>query len=93
MITTQERAEIIEWLSHLDVPALTGKSAVELRDASYLAWARSANAWSQSLGAGGTYTMRAVAWYQHVYKPGSTEGRPAVILLAIREHLQEATTS
>lgn len=34
---------------------------------------------------GGTWTMACVYWYQHIYKPGSSEWRPAIIMAAVLE--------
>lgn len=89
------RKEIIEWLRYLDVPALSGKTAQDMWEASYPTWGRLANAWMHRLGTGGTYTLRAIVWYQHVHKPGSTDSRPKIVLAAICEHLdtQEQSAS
>lgn len=83
MYSHPRRQEIIAWLGRLDVYALTGKTHRELFDASYSTWARNGRAWERRLAAGGTYTLRAIMWYQHVYKPGSTDSRPGIILGAI----------
>ena len=81
------RADIVDWLRTLDVPALTGKTAQDVWEHSYPTWNRTATAWDMTLCTGGTYTLRAIAWYQHVRRPGSTDSRPAVILPAICEAL------
>lgn len=82
------RQEIIEWLGRLrNLTELTGKTEAELRNHSYPTWGRVGRAWDHQLGTGGTYTMRAIVWYQHIHKPGSTDSRPAVVLKAIAEHL------
>lgn len=81
------RSTIIEWLGTVDVAALTGKTRRVLWEWSYPTWARNAAAWDRQLGTGGTYTMRAIMWYQHVYKPGSTDSRPGIILNAISKTL------
>ena len=81
------RAEIIEWLRTLDVPALSGRTSRELWEASYRTWDRNSVAWDRRLATGGTYTLRAIEWYQHVRRPGSTDSRPGVILSAICDHI------
>ena len=77
------REEIIDWLRMADVPHLTGWAWQRLWEASYPTWNRSATAWDRQLATGGTYTLRAIMWYQHVHRPGSTDSRPGVILDAI----------
>lgn len=84
------REDIIAWLRTLDVEQLTGKPWRLLFDASYSTWSRNATAWKRRLGAGGTYTLRAIIWYQHVARPGSTDSRPGVILAAIAAELAAA---
>ena len=84
-----QRAEIIEWLRTLDVYALTGKTHRELFDTSYPTWSRNARAWDRRLATGGTYTLRAIMWYQHVWRTGSTDSRPGVILDAITEAMRQ----
>lgn len=80
-------AEIVEWLRTLDVPALTGKTPQQVWEDSYQTWARNGRAWDRRLAAGGTYTLRAICWYQQVHRPGSTDSRPGPILAAICDHL------
>ncbi len=82
-LTPEKRIAVIEWLGRLDVYAITGKTHRELFDTSYPTWIRNATAWDRQLCTGGTYTLRAIMWYQHIYKPGSTDSRPGVILEAI----------
>lgn len=53
---------------------------------SYPSWGNGAGAWDYLLGLGGTDTMTALIWYQHVHRPGSKEWRPSII---IRAMLQE----
>ena len=83
------RLEIIEWLSTLreDVPLEQQKREYEH---SYQTWARNGRAWDRCLATGGVYTMRAIRWYQHVHRPGSTDSRPGIILDAICRHLDSA---
>ena len=85
------RAEITEWLSALDIMGLTSKPWSELFEASYSTWSRNAWAWDRRLATGGTYTLRAIMWYQHVARPGSTDSRPGIILTAICAHLDALT--
>lgn len=58
----------------------------EMYWASYTDWSRGealeGNRWSRS-GFGGTYTMMALMWFQHHYRPGTTVYRPSVILRAL----------
>jgi len=53
---------------------------------SYQSWARGGNGWNR-YSIGGTYINGALAWYQHIHKPGCKEWRPKVIMTAL---LQEA---
>ena len=87
------REEIVEWLRRLDVVAASGKTWRELFDTSYSTWARNGRAWDRRLGTGGTYTLRAIIWYQHVYRPGSTDSRPGIILPAIVETMRAETVT
>ena len=49
---------------------------------SYQSWARGGNGWNR-YSLGGTYINGALAWYQHVHKPGCHEWRPPVIMRAV----------
>ena len=49
---------------------------------SYRSWAHGGDAWNQ-YGIGGTDITTALVWYQHHYKPGSREWRPAIIMRAV----------
>jgi hypothetical protein len=82
--------EIIEWLETQDkIPEVEGMTAKEVWGSAYQTWAKNGTAWKKQLGAGGTYTMRALLWYQHVRKPGSTDSRPGIILNAIAEQIDK----
>jgi len=49
---------------------------------SYQSWARGGRAWNR-LEQGGTHIMAALCWYQHIFKPGSHEWRPSIIIRAL----------
>lgn len=52
----------------------------EQHSQSYQSWARGGRrAWG-ALHQGGTGQLATLAWYQHVYRPGSREWRPAKII-------------
>jgi hypothetical protein len=53
----------------------------EQHQQSYQSWARGAHAW-MALEQGGTGQLAALAWYQHLHRPGSREWRPAKIIPA-----------
>jgi len=55
---------------------------------SYQSWARGGNGWN-ALQSGGTYQMAALTWYQHIYRPKSSEWRPAIILRGIINFLDQ----
>lgn len=50
---------------------------------SYNSWANGGGGWDRYLGLGGTDTMTALIWYQHIHKPGSKEWRPTIIIKAM----------
>lgn len=52
---------------------------------SYHFWAKGGRGWNRTFATGGTYTMRALMWYHHHFKPGSEEWRPSVIMNALCE--------
>jgi len=53
--------------------------------ASYPSWSRGGDrAWNR-YGLGGTDTMHAIMWYQHIHKPGSREHRPKIIMDAVKK--------
>lgn len=56
---------------------------------SYQSWARGGNGWNR-YSLGGTYINGALAWYQHIYKPGSKEWRPTIIMQAVIRAAQPA---
>ncbi len=61
---------------------------------SYHKWAPGGHAWNRTFASGGTDTMFALMWYHHVYKPGSKEWRPKIIMDAFgrrRWHLRMMT--
>lgn len=84
-----EYKRVREWMRHLDLSTMTVKTVAEMYNKSYPTWARTARAWDALIGTGGTYTMRAIMWYQHIYRPGSTDSRPAVIIKAILETMDK----
>lgn len=49
---------------------------------SYPSWANGGRGWHR-LEQGGTGTMRAIMWYQHIHKAGSKEWRPSIIIRAL----------
>lgn len=51
---------------------------------SYLSWAKGGRGWNP-FGLGGTDINTALAWYQHIYKPGCREWRPKIIMRAVVE--------
>lgn len=51
---------------------------------SYPSWKRGGNGWD-ALSSGGTHIHTALVWYQHLFRPGSKEWRPAVIIHALME--------
>lgn len=54
---------------------------------SYQSWAHGGHGWNR-YGLGGTYINAALAWYQHIHKPGSKEWRPPIIMAAVIEATQ-----
>lgn len=50
---------------------------------SYPSWAHGHNGWKR-YDLGGTDIHTALAWYQHIFKPGCKEWRPKIIMAAIR---------
>jgi hypothetical protein len=64
------------------------KYSAEMYWASYCDWNRGDNLernyWSTRSGFGGTYTMRAIMWFQHIHRPGSKVYRPSVIMRNLR---------
>lgn len=56
---------------------------------SYQYWARADSAWQRQFGRGGTDIQSALAWYQHIYKPGSKEWRPKIIIKALLDSIEE----
>jgi hypothetical protein len=55
---------------------------------SYQSWARGGNGWDR-YSIGGTYINGALAWYQHIYRPGRREWRPSIIMAAVIEAAQQ----
>lgn len=51
---------------------------------SYLSWARGGHGWNP-YGMGGTDINTALAWYQHIYKPGCREWRPKIIMRVVAQ--------
>lgn len=49
---------------------------------SYEQWARGGRRAWNALRQGGTGQMAALCWYQHIYRPGSREWRPSIIIRA-----------
>lgn len=52
----------------------------EMYESSYHCLAKYDGAWKRTFATGGTYTMRAIMWYQHIHKPNSKESRPRFIM-------------
>lgn len=52
---------------------------------SYQFWARGGRGWNRTFATGGTYTMKALMWYHHQFRPESHEWRPPVIMNALCE--------
>ena len=62
---------------------------------SYQSWRHGGNAWNK-YEMGGTDIVTCLCWYQHHYKPGSHEWRPAIIMKAVHAavahfHFEEVT--
>lgn len=49
---------------------------------SYHSWCHGGRAWNK-LQSGGSDIETALAWYQHIHKPGSKEWRPSIIIDAV----------
>lgn len=56
---------------------------------SYQSWARGGHGW-RALHSGGTTTMGALCWYQHIHRPGSKEWRPSIIIRALLDAVRPA---
>jgi len=54
---------------------------------SYQSWVHGGNGWNR-YSIGGTYINGALAWYQHIHRPGSKEWRPSIIMAAVIEAAQ-----
>lgn len=54
---------------------------------SYHSWRHGGRGWHK-MQCGGTQISMAIAWYQHLHRPGSKEWRPSIIIKAL---LAEAT--
>jgi hypothetical protein len=54
---------------------------------SYQSWAHGGNGWNR-YGIGGTDINTALAWYQHLHRPGSKEWRPSIIMSAVMLHAE-----
>lgn len=55
-------------------------------DHSYPTWGKHATLWDTlPLRLGGSYQLKAIRWFQHVKRPGSTVSRPDIVLNAIYE--------
>ena len=52
--------------------------------ASYQSWRHGGKAWNK-YQMGGTDIVTCLCWYQHCYKPGSHEWRPAIIMEAVHK--------
>jgi len=52
-------------------------------DFSYSRWYMGGRGWDRTFCSGGTDTMNALMWYHHIYKPGSKEWRPKIIMNAL----------
>ncbi|MHA1285840.1 MAG: hypothetical protein ACTSPB_00425 [Candidatus Thorarchaeota archaeon] len=51
---------------------------------SYPQWGKGGKGWI-GLGQGGTGIMKILCWYHHIYKIGSKEWRPKIIIKAVVE--------
>jgi len=71
--------------------SLTEDEYAAMWEPSYQTWGRNAGKWNLESGLGGTYQMRAICWYQHTYKPGSTDSRYSVISKALDEAISQTT--
>lgn len=49
----------------------------------YRYWAKGGRGWDRTFATGGTYTMKALMWYQHIHKPKSKEYRARIIMNAL----------
>lgn len=74
------RAQTAKIVAFLDaqLPKLTKEQWWQ----SYQSWARGGNGWNR-YSIGGTYINAALAWYQHIHRPGSHEWRPSIIMAAV----------
>lgn len=52
-------------------------------ESSYQFWVKGGRGWNRTFATGGTYTMKALMWYHHKYRPGSEEWRPTIIMSAL----------
>lgn len=72
-----ESEQVSAWLAK-QRPRLTREQWME----SYQSWVHGGHGWNR-LRSGGTDINTAIAWYQWVYKPGSKEWRPSIIIDAV----------
>jgi hypothetical protein len=82
-ITQQQRGKVMLFLDEQQRTAITCQQWQE----SYQSWAHGGHGWNR-YGLGGTYINAALAWYQHIHKPGSKEWRPPIIMAAVIEATQ-----
>lgn len=55
---------------------------------SYQSWALGSRGWNEHQ-LGGTYIQAALTWYQHIYRPGSKEWRPSIIMSALHAEAEK----